>query len=222
MRKPSDLGFDDGPFILPALEVAETIVKNHSAFRGFLFPMEALTIVEQKEERRLTMKPRCEEVARMVAHKEPAVVWCHLNQEADLLEKIIPGARQVSGGMEDGEKEEILRAFSEGELRCLITKPRIGAFGLNWQHCAHMTFFPSHSFEQYYQGVRRCLRFGQKRPVRVDIVTTEGEMGVMKNLQRKAGQADKMFDMLVSEMNEALRLERTNNRTNKVEVPQWL
>ena len=93
---------------------------------------------------------------------------------------------------------------------------------MNYQHCNHVTFFPSHSFEQYYQAVRRCWRFGQKRPVRVDIVTTEGERGVMRNLQRKAEQADAMFSRLVAEMNNALAIERTNNRTKKVEVPAWL
>ena len=120
------------------------------------------------------------------------------------------------------EKEEKLAAFSTGQLRVLITKPKIGAFGLNWQHCNHMTFFPSHSFEQYYQGVRRCWRFGQKRPVKIDIVTSEGELGVMKNLQRKAAQADKMFTILVAEMQNELKIDRSTQYTKKTEVPTWL
>lgn len=139
-----------------------------------------------------------------------------------MLERIIPGAKQVQGSDTDEAKEETFKAFSDGEIRVMITKPKIGAFGLNWQHCNHMTFFPSHSFEQYYQGVRRCWRFGQTRPVTVDIVTTEGELGVLKNLQRKSEAASKMFDQLVSEMNNALKLERSSTRTTALEVPSWL
>lgn len=221
-RKPSDLGCDDGRFVLPPLSVRETVVRNHSAFRGFLFPMEALNLQEQREERRVTLVPRCEEVARIVDHPDAAVAWCHLNDEGDLLEKIIPNAKQIKGAMEDEEKEEILRAFAVGELKKLVIKPKIGAFGLNWQHCAHTVLFPSHSFEQYYQSVRRFWRFGQTKPVTVDIVTTEGESGVVKNLQRKADQASAMFEVLVAEMNRAIKIDRTNTRTGKVETPSWL
>jgi hypothetical protein len=135
---------------------------------------------------------------------------------------LIPDAVQVSGADSDEAKEEKFLAFARGQARVLITKPTIGAWGLNFQHCAHVTFFPSHSFEQYYQGVRRCWRFGQKRPVTVDVITTEGERGVMRNLQRKADQADAMFSRLVAEMNNALSIERANNMTKKVQVPAWL
>jgi hypothetical protein len=103
-----------------------------------------------------------------------------------------------------------------------VTKPKIGAWGLNFQHCNHVTFFPSHSFEQYYQGVRRCWRFGQKRPVVVDVVTTEGERGVMQNLQRKAAAADKMFSSLVAEMNSALRIARSTYGNQREARPAWL
>ena len=143
-------------------------------------------------------------------------------EEGDMLEKMIPDAVQVSGSDSDERKEERLEAFADGRARILITKPKIGAWGLNFQHCNHVTFFPSHSFEQYYQSVRRCWRFGQKRPVTVDIVTTEGERGVMRNLQRKAAQADTMFSHLVAEMNQALAIERANNMTKKMESPSWL
>jgi RecA/RadA recombinase len=104
----------------------------------------------------------------------------------------------------------------------LITKPTIGAWGLNFQHCAHVTFFPSHSFEQYYQGVRRCWRFGQTRPVVVDVVATEGERGVVENLRAKALAADRMFSNLVAEMTNATRIERAADATTPVEVPSWL
>ena len=113
-------------------------------------------------------------------------------------------------------------AFVDGKARVLITKKKIGAWGLNFQHCAHIVDFPSHSFEQRYQGVRRCWRFGQKRPVRVDTVTTEGQQGVVKNLQRKAAQADAMFERLVQHMNDAQGIARINDHIKPMEVPQWL
>ena len=145
-----------------------------------------------------------------------------MNEEGDLLEKLIPGSVQVAGKDTDEHKEESFMAFADGKIRILITKPKIGGFGLNWQHCSHMTFFPSHSFEQYYQGVRRCWRFGQKNPVTVDIVTTEGEAGVTANLNRKSAASDVMFAALVSEMNNAISVKNNVSFNKKMEVPKWL
>ena len=103
-----------------------------------------------------------------------------------------------------------------------MTKPKIGAWGLNWQHCNRMTFFPSHSYEQYYQAVRRSWRFGQERPVLVDIVTTEGGARALENLQRKAAQTDRMFKALVAHMNDALEIRRVDTYDEKEQVPAWL
>jgi len=224
VRRPSDLGFSDDGFELPELREIETVVESTEPLAGFLFHVPAVTLREQQEERRQTIERRCKVAASKVADTgKPSVSWCHLNPEADMLEQMIPGSRQVSGAQSDEEKEELLVAFATGQLRNLITKPRIGGFGLNWQHCDHMTMFPSHSWEQYYQSVRRCLRFGQKSPVvTVDIITTPGEEGVAKNLKRKAEAAEKMFAVVVAEMNNAIRIERENNRTKKVEMPKWL
>ncbi len=223
VRRPSDLGFDDARFVLPPLDEREHLVEADRLRDGMLFALPAVGLKEQRDERRMTVQERCERVAALVNKTgEPALVWCHLNEEGDLLEKLIPDAVQVSGADSDDRKEDRLTAFAERRARVLVTKPKIGAWGLNYQHCAHVTFFPSHSFEQYYQGVRRCWRFGQERPVLVDIVTTEGERGVMKNLQRKAAQADAMFSRMVAEMNHALAIERKNNHTQRMEVPSWL
>lgn len=222
IRKPSDMGYDDGDFILPELIEEETIVPLSRPLNGSLFIMPARSLDEQRAERRATLPGRCEAVAEKVNHNRAAVVWCHLNDEANTLEKIIPGSRQVCGADSDDKKEDTFSAFVKGDLRVLITKPKIGAFGLNWQHCDHMTFFPSHSFEQYYQGVRRCWRFGQKNPVKVDIITTEGEMGVLRNLKRKAKQADKIFSQLVLEMKNELQITRKEDHLNKMETPVWL
>lgn len=222
VRRPSDLGFGDDGFILPPLEERETVIGASRPLDGKLFVEPALSLREQREERRMTIVERCEAVAEKVDHDRPALVWCHLNDEGDLLERLIPDAVQVKGSQSDDDKEERLLAFVNGDCRVLVTKPRIGGFGLNLQHCSHVTFFPSHSYEQYYQGVRRCWRFGQKQPVIVDIVTTEGELGVLANLQRKATAADCMFSRLVSHMNDELHMRREDQYIEQEVIPSWL
>jgi hypothetical protein len=221
MRRPSDLGFDDARFALPALEHREHIVTAMTRPEGTLFDLPAIGLREEREEARRTLRERCEMAASLVGDGEPAVVWCHLNAEGDLLERLIPDARQVKGSDSLEAKEDTLTDFSRGRLRVLITKPKIGAWGLNWQHAAHMTLFPSHSYEQYYQGVRRMWRFGQTRPVVVDVVATEGSKTALDNLQRKARQADRMFTSLVAHMTDATRVERVAY-PHPVEVPAWL
>lgn len=223
IRRPSDLGaYDDGPFILPALIEREHMIESTVALPGMLFPVEAVSLHEQRVERRTTLTARCERVAELVSHDRPALVWCHLNDEGDLLERSISGAVQVSGSEPDESKEEKLLAFASGQARVLVTKPRIAAWGLNLQHCAHTTFFPSHSYEQYYQGVRRCWRYGQTQPVTVDVVTTTGEQRVLANLQTKARAADAMFSQLVAAMNDALSIDRTDIYTLPARAPVWL
>lgn len=222
-RKPSHLGFDDGPFILPPLEEREHIVETRTLAPGMLFPLPATNMREEREERRRTIPERCEKAAALVADTgRPAVVWCHLNDEGDLLEKLIPNSRQIAGKTPDDEKEEIYTAFAHGQLENLITKPKIGAWGLNWQHCDHVVSFATHSYEQYYQAVRRCWRFGQKRKVISDIVCTEGEQGAKENLRRKSEAADRMFTHLVAHMNDALKIDPTQHYDKEVTIPTWL
>jgi len=222
MRKPSDLGFDDRNFILPPLIENEHLVVSDNPPEGMLFALPAGDLREQREERKRTIIERCEKVAELVNHSKPALVWCHLNEEGDTLEKMINGCVQVSGKDSDEKKEEKMMAFTDGQARVLVTKQKIAGWGMNWQHCDHMALFPSHSYEQLYQGVRRCWRFGQKNPVTVDIVTTEGERKVMANLQRKAKAADKMFSNLVAQMNNAMGIEKENRITKSMTIPAWL
>lgn len=221
IRKPSDYGFSDDEFILPPKTEYEHIIERQTPLTNYLFPVEAVTLGEQREERRVTIKERCEKIAELVNHSEPALVWCHLNEEGRLLKQLIPDAVEVSGNDSIEAKEEKLLAFAKGDARVLITKPKVAGFGMNFQHCSHITFFPSHSFEQYYQGVRRCYRFGQKNPVRIDIVTTQGERGVLKNLQRKEEAADRMFSSLVAEMQNELHINRKTEFTHKEILPTW-
>ena len=223
IRRPSDLGFSDARFVLPELTEREHLVDTAKIAPGYLFSLPAVGLKEQRDERRRSIQERCEKAASLVANTgESALMWCHLNEEGDLLERLLPDAIQVSGKDSDEAKEEKLLSFSRGKSRVLITKPKIGAWGLNFQHCAHVTSFPSHSFEQYYQGVRRCWRFGQTRPVHVDIITTEGEQQVLANLQRKAAQADKMFSNLVAQMNRAQKIDRAKYGVQQTGVPSWL
>ncbi len=223
IRRPSDLGYDDGRVILPALVEEQHEVDARKLADGMLFSLPAVGLKEQREERRRTIEERCEKAAELVKGTgQPALVWCHLNDEGALLEKMIPDALQVSGADSDEAKEDKFLAFAHKNARVLITKPKIGAWGLNFQHCAHITFFPSHSFEQYYQGVRRCWRFGQTREVKVDIVTTEGEKSVLQNLQRKAQAADTMFSHLVREMRNVLHIERSTEFDKPEKLPKWL
>ena len=222
-RRPSDLGFADDTFRLPELIERDHIVKARTTAEGMLFSLPATNFFEEREERRRTITERCEMAAQLVANtKRPAVIWCHLNDEGDLLEKMVKDGRQVSGQDSDESKESAYEDFASGALRVLIIKPKIGAWGLNWQHCAHVVSFASHSYEQYYQSVRRCWRFGQTRPVVVDLISAEGEVSVKDNLRRKAVAADQMFTALVEHMNESIRLDRTVHYSTKEIVPEWL
>ncbi len=222
LRNPSDLGYEDGDFILPPLNVREHIVQAREPREDTLFDLPALGLKEERQESRRTISERCEQAAALIADCESGVAWCQLNDEGDMLTDLIEGAVQLSGSDMVERKESVLTAFSAGEIRVLVTKPVIGAWGLNWQHCHRMVLFPSHSYEQYYQAVRRSWRFGQRHPVRVDVVSTEGGKNALKNLQRKARQAERMFETLVAHMTEALAVDHADNFNETEEIPAWL
>lgn len=221
IRKPSDLGFNDKGFDLPELITRQHVIRSPITSRNGFFNI-AKTLEDQRRERRETINERCEKVAELVQGKDFSVVWCHLNQEGNLLKKLIPGSVNVQGSDSDEFKEEHLSAFALGQIKVLITKPRIGGWGLNLQHCNHMTTFPSHSYESFYQSIRRCWRFGQKRPVTVDIVTSEAESMVLSNMKNKEKAADDMFTQLVLEMSEyQLKKKKVENKQRMI-LPDWL
>lgn len=223
LRRPEDLGFNGGRFKLPELREKQIIVKTAKAREGMLFTIPARDMQEELEERRLSLDERCEKAAEIAAAATgPAVLWCELNPEGDRLEKIIPGAVQVKGSMSDEAKEEALQGFSSGQIKRLVTKPKIGAWGLNWQHCSDVICFPSHSYEQYYQLVRRCYRFGQENPVNVTSIVCEGEAGILANLARKQEQAGRMFESIVRHMKDAMHLTTTDYFPEAERIPQWL
>ena len=222
LRRPSDLGYDDGPFVLPPLREHLHEVEAATPDDERLFTIPGVTLHEQRKERRRSLTERCAKVAEIVSDDEQALVWCHLNDEGDELERSIPGAVQVSGRDSEEQKEDKFLGFADRDVRVLLVKPQIGAWGLNFQNCSRVVSFPTHSYEQHYQGVRRCWRFGQKHPVDVHLVYSPGERKVFENLNRKAKAAAEMFDALVAEMHNAQGVDITARAYSDTEVPQWL
>jgi hypothetical protein len=221
-RKPSDVGpFSDQDFVLPPLNRFDHIVEPRTVPPGFLFTVPAFGLNQERAERRRTLDERTELVVDLTKDSDSAVVWCHLNPEGDRLVKDIPGAVQVKGSQSMEEKEELILSFLSGESRVLVTKAKIAGLGLNMQHCAHVVTFVDHSFEKFYQCVRRCWRFGQKRPVRLDVIATEGEINVKRNMDRKESLAATMFDAIIGFMNQALTV-NVQKASKYTEIPTWM
>lgn len=223
LRRPSDLGFPDDGFILPPLEYRQHVVEpGMPSDDGTLFDVPAVGLREERQELKRSLRERCEKAAELLADASPGIAWVNLNAEGDLLGRMIPDAVQVAGSDDPDAKEERLAAFGRGEIRALITKGAIAAHGLNWQNCHRMTYFPGdHSYERHYQAVRRCWRFGQQHPVTVDLITTPGGSRALESLQRKAVQADRMFEALVAHMQDATHVRRTEAYDLEAEVPSW-
>ena len=223
VRKPSDMGYSDDGFALPPLNIRSHVVSASKPMEGFLFDIPTVGLDEQRKDLRRTIEERCGMVADLInAHDAAAVAWCNLNEEGNRITRLVDGAEQVSGSDTEERKEAVFSGFINGDIKVLVTKPSIGGFGLNLQHCARQTYFPSHSYEQYYQSVRRCWRFGQKNPVVVDMITTDGQAGVVKNLQRKTEQAEQMFELLAEMMWNEQKIEQKNEYTKNEEIPSWL
>lgn len=212
IRKPSDLGFEDGAYTLPPLRLHEHLVGTQMPLNGALFAMEAQTLSERREARKLSLEDRVTACADRVNadSTEPWVVWCDLNAEGDALTKAIPGAVQIAGADALEVKEQRLMDFAAGRIRVLVSKPSICGWGLNWQHVARMAFVGvTDSYEAYYQAVRRAWRFGQTRPVDVHIFASEAEGAVVANLRRKERDAAAMAASLADETRDAVMAEVT-------------
>ena len=222
IRKPSDVGFDNNGFDLPELIENQIMIKATTPPPGEMFVRPAIGWKEQRHELKETVEERCEMVNGLVRDGRPFVAWCDTNAEGDLLEKKLKDiAVQVAGKHSDEQKEERFKAFQDGEVLGMITKGSIGGYGLNWQHCAHTTLFPSHSFEQYYQRVRRMYRFGQKENVQVDIITTPGMETVLNNMQSKSRQADKMFSEIIRFMKDPENIDTDYHFDKKITLPKF-
>lgn len=233
VRRPSDLGFDDAAYALPSLHLHEHLVETDMPTNGMLFATEAQTLSERRDARRMSLHDRVRACASIVNGEasEPWVVWCDLNAEGDALTMAIDGAVQIAGSDSIEEKEQRLADFAAGRFRVLVSKPSICGFGLNWQHVARMAFVGvTDSFEAYYQAVRRCWRFGQKRDVHVHVFASSAEGAVVANLKRKERDALQMAEALSAEtrdtvMAEVTGLQRQTNvypAARAVAVPNFL
>ena len=232
VRKPSDLGHSDDGFVLPELVMHDVCVRVQQTPQGMLFPMEAATLQERLQARRDSIEDRVAHCAAIVnASDEAFICWCNLNSEAEAITAAIPGAVEIRGSDKPEVKEQRLRAFSEGRIRVLVTKPSIAGYGLNWQHCHNVCFVGlSDSYEDFYQAVRRCWRFGQRQSVNVYVVTAETEGAVVTNIRRKEAQAAVLSDSMVEHMRElmqqalhgAARSKDPYEPKNPMEIPQWM
>lgn len=224
MRKPSDLGFDDSKHILPQLIVNYHSVKNDKPLminkQEPLFNLTARTTDEIRNENKATIEKRCEKAVELTENHKTSVYWCNLNAEGDLIQDMDDDAYQIKGSMDIDEKEELLLGFFKGDIQRLITKPKMTAFGLNWQHCNHTVYFPTFSYEQYYQAIRRFWRFGQTREVLVDLVYSDGQRRVLDSLMAKTEKANQLFTKLNINLHQDFSI-KTKEFNQPIKLPTW-
>ena len=228
IRRPSDLGYSDSGYILPALNMHQEAVVN-DRHDGYLFAMEAKTLAERRQSRRDSLEKRVARAAELCnGNGEQWLVWCDLNVEGDALAKAIPDAVQVNGADSADFKEKALSDFATGALRVLVSKPSIAGFGMNFQSCHNIVFVGlSDSYEAFYQAIRRCWRFGQKHEVECYVICADSDGAVVENIRRKESQSTEMFEEVVKAMGglsaaAAHRNEMIYNPTEPVEIPVWL
>jgi hypothetical protein len=210
LRRPSDLGYPDDGYDLPGLEVVPHLIDVPIEAEGQLFPTDLGGVGGRAKVRKETLADRCARAAALVAAEpdEPWLLWCGLNAEADELARTIPGAVNLDGSWSPENKAQALLDFADGKITRLVTKPSIASFGMNWQHCARMAFVGlSDSYEQYYQAIRRCYRYGQKRVVHAHVILSDLEGQIAVNIARKEREASSITAALVDEMKRARREE---------------
>lgn len=204
LRNPADLGYDGSNYMLPPLCYEHVTVQSQSPIEGELFKTEARTLQERLQARRQTVGERVKAAAEIInSLDEPCIAWCNLNTESEALARSIPGSVEIRGSDSVEHKESAMLGFSDGKHRVIVTKPSIAGWGMNWQHCSKMVFVGlNDSFEQFYQAVRRCWRFGQDGPVTAYIVTSDLEGAVVANIERKQQQAEAMARQMVEHMHD--------------------
>lgn len=203
IRKPSDMGYPDTGYNLPGLNVIPHLIDVPIEAEGQLFPTDLGGVGGRAAVRRETLDARCEQAAKLVADDpgEPWLIWCGLNAEAQKLAELIPESVNVDGSWSPEDKAQALLDFADGKITRLVTKPSIASMGMNWQHCARMVFVGlSDSYEQYYQAIRRCYRYGQRRIVDAHVVLSELEGQIAVNIARKEREASHITAQLVKAM----------------------
>lgn len=224
VKRPSDLGFSDDGYALPELLTKNHVVRNTrlweigGQYELFVFP--AQTMTEVREEQKLTVSERCIKAVELAADNT-SVYWCNRNDESSLLNELDDQAVEITGSMSIDQKEEMLMAFAKGEIKRLITKASMTSMGLNWQHCNHTVFFPTWSYEQYYQAIRRFWRFGQKRPVTCDIVVSEGQSRVIEALQQKTQKAIELYENLIQATNHSFDVTHKSD-SEQIQIPSFI
>ena len=224
VKMPSDLGFSNDRYILPELITENHMVKNESLLdvdgQMQLFNKPAKGFNEVRHEVKQTIVPRCEKAVELAKDKT-SVYWCNRNEESKLLNELDPEAVEIIGSQSIDKKEEILLAFANQEIKRIITKASMTSFGLNWQHCNHTVYFPTYSYEQYYQAIRRFWRFGQKKPVKVDLVLSDGQSAVMESLKHKTEKAKILYENLVKNVNGSYT-EHKKEFNKEVQLPKFI
>jgi hypothetical protein len=224
IKKPSDLGFSDDKYVLPDLIENKVFVKNQKNWvidgQIMLFNGIAKSMSEVREEQKGTIKERCEKAVELSLEKT-SFYWCNFNDEGDLLDQIDEDAIQLKGGMSIEKKEDILINFAKGNIERIITKPKITSFGLNWQHCNHTVYFPTWSYEQYYQSIRRFWRFGQKKDVTVNLVLSDGQKRVIDTLLYKTQKAIEFNKLIQSNINGIVDLSK-KEFTKEIVKPKFI
>ena len=224
VKKPSDLGYSDAGYDLPALHTNNHVVHNSKQWsiggQMSLYAMPAKTMNEVREEQKLPVTERCEKAVAL-AEGKTSVYWCNLNEESSLLHQLDSESVEITGGMSIDKKEDILVSFARGDIKRLVTKARMTSMGLNWQHCNHTVYFPTWSYEQYYQAIRRFWRFGQKHEVVCDLVISDGQERVMEALQQKTQKAIELFENLVANANRDFSM-TVKDFDKKVQLPGFL
>ncbi|NEZ61526.1 helicase [Leptolyngbyaceae cyanobacterium CCMR0082] len=235
IRKPSDLGFDDGAFQLPPLKIQQQVIRHTIApTDGQLFFNAASTLTEQRKIRKASLQERCQLAADLVNDDKTNSQWlvfCDLNDESAGLSRLIDGAIEVKGSDKDSHKESSMIGFQDGDVRVLVSKPSICGFGMNFQGCHNIVFVGlSHSYEAYYQALRRCYRFGQTQPVNAYVVFHEGEGAVIKNIMRKEADTQEMAARMVERMHAktmalmgaTARTETEYKPSRRIKLASWL
>ena len=204
IKMPSDLGFSNDRYNLPELIVNNHIIKNQSLVdvngQFQMFTPIAKSMTEVRHEQKQTELKRCEKAIEL-ANNKTSVYWCNTNQESQYLKEMDNNAYEIIGSMSIEKKEDILINFAQGNIERIITKAKMTGMGLNWQHCNHSVFFPTWSYEQYYQAIRRFWRFGQLKDVTIDMVVSDGQTRVIEALQQKTQKAIELYENLTKAVN---------------------
>lgn len=226
-ESPADFGYDGSAYVLPPLNVVKhKAAGDIRAPAGALFATE-ISATTMHDVKRQTATARANACASLVPADDACVIWCDTDYEADALRAAIPDAVEVRGSHTPERKEATLEAFATGAARVLITKPSVAGFGMNWQHCATMIFAGrSFSYEAWYQAVRRCWRFGQKRPVTCHLIVAEGEDQIGRVIERKAAGHTAMKRAMGEAMRRAVEKSSSvrvpYSATHSTELPTWL